>query len=157
MELLKRLIQLRWYLLLVILAVILAGLSFTHDWRYSLALAALAGSWLIGLRKVPAWLEIVNGQVTLRHDLGWVMQSVSLSGVSKVILYKRPIPPGEMRMDVRNGVLHIDRSRVHTLCISRFTEQCKEAGLEVDSSRIRKDAFKKKGPGKIKFKYPGSR
>jgi len=157
MSLLKKLFQVRWHLLMLALGLIVLALSFTEDWRFLFAQPLLVAAWLLALRKTPATLSVENGEVLMRNDLGWVAARASLDGVIEVILYLRPIPPGAQRMDVRNRRLHIDTSRVQRLCISGFTEQIKALGLPVDSSRLRKGAFDKKAPGKIKFKFPGSR
>ena len=157
MSLWKTMFQIRCHVLVLSLRLILLVLSFTYDWRCLFVLLALAAAWLMRLGKAPATLSLENGEVLVRHDLGWVVGRASLEGVTSVILHLLPIPPGAMRMDVRNGRLHIDASRVHKLCISGFVEQVKESGLQVDSSRIRKGAFDKKIPRKIKFRFPGSR
>ncbi|MCJ7557626.1 MAG: hypothetical protein MUP90_12040 [Gammaproteobacteria bacterium] len=149
--------QIRWHLFTLALGLILLVLSFAYDWRCLFGLLTLVAGWLLRLGKALATLSLENGEVLMRHDLGWVVGRASLEGVTSVIFHMLPIPPGAMRMHVRNGRLHIDASRVHKLCISSFVEQVKESGLQVDSSRIRKGAFDKKAPRKIKFKFPGSR
>ncbi len=156
-SLLKKLFQVRWHILVLVLGLILLVMSFTHDWRYLPGLFLLAAAWLLALRRTPATLSVENDKVLMRNDLGWMVDSASLDGVIEVILYLRPIPPGAQRMDVRNHRLHIDTSRVQRLCISGFTEQIKALGLPVDSSRLRKGAFDKKAPRKIRIKFPGRR
>lgn len=156
-SLLEKLLQVRWHLLMLVLGLIVLALSFTQDWRYLFAYPLLVAAWLLVLGKIPSTLSLENGEVLMRNDLGWVVARASLDGVIEVILYLRPIPPGAQRMDVRNSRLHIDTSRVQRLGISDFCEQIKALGLPVDSSRLRKGAFDKKAPRKIKIRFPGSR
>ncbi|MDH3400620.1 MAG: hypothetical protein OEM03_06585 [Chromatiales bacterium] len=152
MGLFKELVRLREHLLMGVLTAVMLALSFTIDWNYLYAVALLVAAWLYGLTKSVAWMRVEDDKVVLRHELGWVVGQASLEGVAKIILYRRPIPPDNRRLETRNNVIHIDNSRVHTLCVSAFVEEVKARGIEVDSTRIREGLFTPRRRKKIKFK-----
>lgn len=153
MGLLKELVRLREHLLMAALTAIMLALSFTISWNYLYAAAMLIAAWLYGVTKSVAWMQVEGEQVVLRHELGWVVARASLDGVAKVALYRRPIPPDHLRMERRNNTIHIDTSRVHTLCVSTFVEQIKARGIEVDSARIRQGLFEPRRRKKVRIKF----
>jgi hypothetical protein len=157
MNFLKNLVRAPSHLAMILLALLVLVVSYLYDPRYNLLLLPIAAAWLVGLRKSKARLVLEGSEAVLRHELGWVVARESLEDVTEVIFHLLPIPPGSMRMGKRSGRLRIDASRVHRVGIADFTEQVKALGIQVDSSRIRKGAFVKKGPLKIKIKFPGSR
>ena len=154
---LKLLVKWRWYMVLALAQAVLLALGLLLDWRFLGAFATLLVAWLVALPRSPRWLGVVGGAVVLRHELGWESGSVGVVEFDKAVLYRRPIPPGQMRMHVRNRVLHIDSSRVHPACISRFCEQLQALGKEVDSQRLRESAFTRKPAPRPRFRMPGSR
>lgn len=149
----KELVRLREHLLMGVLAAVMLALSVTIDWQYLYAVALLLAAWLYGITKSVAWMSLENDQVVLRHELGWVVARASLEGVGKIVLYRRPIPPDNRRLEIRSKILHIDASRVHTLCVSTFVEQVKAKGIEVDSARIREGLFTPRKRKKVKIKF----
>jgi hypothetical protein len=153
----RSILRWRWYLLLVLALAVLLSLAVVVDWRFGIAVVTLLGAWLVALPQSPRWLGIVEDSVVLRHDLGWESARVKLSEFDKIVLYRRPIPPGQMRLDVRNRVLHIDSSRVHPACISRFCEQAQAKGREVDSKRIRESALSKAPASRSRLGWPRGR
>jgi hypothetical protein len=157
MNFLKNLFRSPSHLTMLLLALLVLVVSYVYDPRYNLLLLVLAAAWLVGLLKSKTRISLEKGHAVLRHELGWVVARESLDGVTEVIFHLLPIPPGSLRMGLRNGRLRIDASRVHRIGIADFTDQVKAMGIAVDSSRIRKGAFVKKGPVKIKIKFPGSR
>ena len=152
MGLFKDLLRLREHVLMAVLTAVMLALSFTIDWNYLYAVALLVVAWLYGVTKSVAWMRVENDKVVMRHELGWVVAQESLEGVVKIVLYRRPIPPDNRRLETRNKVIHIDNSRVHTLCVSTFVEEVKARGIEVDSARIREGLFTPSRRKKIKFK-----
>lgn len=152
MGLLKEMVRLREHLLMAALTAVMLALSITIDWNYIFAAALLVAAWLYGVTKSVAWMQVEGDKVVLRHELGWIVAQASLEGVVKIALYRRPIPPDHLRLEVRNNVIHIDTSRVHTLCVSAFVEAVKARGIEVDSARIREGLFTPKRRKKIKIK-----
>jgi hypothetical protein len=152
MGLVKELVRLKEHVLMGVLTAVMLALSVTIDWNYLYAVALLVAAWLYGVTKSVAWMRIENDKVVMRHELGWVVAQASLEGVAKIVLYRRPIPPDNLRLELRNKVIHIDNSRVHTLCVSAFVEDAKARGIEVDSTRIREGLFTPSRRKKIKFK-----
>lgn len=153
----QTIVRWRWYVLLVFTLLVLLLLTVALDWRFAIGFVALLGAWLVALPRSPRWLGLVDGAVFLRHDLGWETARIERSAFDQVVLYRRPIPPGQMRLDVRNRVLHIDASRVHPGCISRFCDQARALGIPVDSKRIRESALTRVPVPRRRLGWPGRR